>query len=245
MTSEGLGRSQIHLAAVLTGAPDEIMSLARTAERGRFDFVVLHQGGPDPLTTLAAVSGATERIGLVAAVDTESAEPFEVSRQLATLDHLSAGRAGWSVTGTETTTRAREFVALVHEFWDSWADDAVLADTDSGVYSDPGRIRSVDFAGDHFVARGLATLPAGRGRSPVLLSDSDFHDVSEFGGTPDQVADEMISRVQSAACAGFTVRADGLTEFVDSVVPVLVARGVFRTGYAGTTLREHLGLIGV
>jgi len=34
----------------------------------------------------------------------------------------------------------------------------------------------------------------------------------------------------------------GLDPFVDQVVPLLQERGVFRADYAGTTLRDHLGL---
>jgi hypothetical protein len=34
----------------------------------------------------------------------------------------------------------------------------------------------------------------------------------------------------------------GLSEFADTVVPELQRRGLFRTEYAGRTLREHLGL---
>jgi hypothetical protein len=35
---------------------------------------------------------------------------------------------------------------------------------------------------------------------------------------------------------------DSLDEFVDRVIPVLQRRGLFRTSYTGSTLREHLGL---
>jgi hypothetical protein len=38
------------------------------------------------------------------------------------------------------------------------------------------------------------------------------------------------------------VTADGLPAFVDEVVPILQRRGVFRTEYRGSTLREHYGL---
>jgi alkanesulfonate monooxygenase len=34
----------------------------------------------------------------------------------------------------------------------------------------------------------------------------------------------------------------GLNEFVDLVIPELTRRGIFRHSYAGTTLRDHLGL---
>jgi hypothetical protein len=35
---------------------------------------------------------------------------------------------------------------------------------------------------------------------------------------------------------------DGLNEFVDTVVPALQRRGLFRTAYEGRTLRAQLGL---
>ena len=34
----------------------------------------------------------------------------------------------------------------------------------------------------------------------------------------------------------------GLTDFVEQVVPILQKRGLYRTEYEGTTLRENLGL---
>jgi alkanesulfonate monooxygenase len=35
---------------------------------------------------------------------------------------------------------------------------------------------------------------------------------------------------------------EGLDDFVDGVVPLLQQRGLFRTEYSGSTLRDHLGL---
>jgi alkanesulfonate monooxygenase SsuD/methylene tetrahydromethanopterin reductase-like flavin-dependent oxidoreductase (luciferase family) len=58
---------------------------------------------------------------------------------------------------------------------------------------------------------------------------------------------ETINRfVQEDASDGFIllprITPDGIDEFADLVVPLLQERGVFRTDYGGTTLREHLGL---
>ncbi len=67
-----------------------------------------------------------------------------------------------------------------------------------------------------------------------------------FIGTPRQVAEEINSFVQNDASDGFILvphlTPGGLDDFVDKVVPELQERGVFRTEYAGSTLREHLGL---
>jgi hypothetical protein len=53
--------------------------------------------------------------------------------------------------------------------------------------------------------------------------------------------------VQADASDGFIlvphITPGGLDEFADTVVPLLQERGVFRSGYKGSTLREHLGLL--
>ncbi|WP_307814205.1 LLM class flavin-dependent oxidoreductase [Streptomyces sp. N35] len=88
--------------------------LARTAERGKFDFLFLAEGPrlrereglmhdldlvgrPDRLTVLNAVAAVTARLGLAATVNTTFSEPYELARRLSSLDHLSGGRAAWNV----------------------------------------------------------------------------------------------------------------------------------------------------
>ena len=68
----------------------------------------------------------------------------------------------------------------------------------------------------------------------------------QFVGTAEHVAAEIDRYVQSDACDGFILvphlTPHGLDEFVDTVVPLLQERGVFRTEYGGATLRDNLGL---
>ncbi|TAJ33845.1 MAG: LLM class flavin-dependent oxidoreductase [Reyranella sp.] len=65
-------------------------------------------------------------------------------------------------------------------------------------------------------------------------------------GTPAIIADQMEEWLTTNACDGFNVMfpylPGGLDDFVDKVVPELQRRGLFRTEYEGTTLRENLGL---
>jgi FMN-dependent oxidoreductase (nitrilotriacetate monooxygenase family) len=137
---EGKHRKPIHLAAHFPGVNnttvwtdpcagsqiefDSFVHLARTAERGLFDFFFLAEGlrlrehrgriydldvvgRPDTFIVLAALAGVTERIGLTGTINTTFNEPFEVARQFATLDHLSGGRAGWNmVTSSDVFTGA-------------------------------------------------------------------------------------------------------------------------------------------
>ena len=65
-------------------------------------------------------------------------------------------------------------------------------------------------------------------------------------GTPEQIADQLQEWLDNDAADGFNVLPpyfpDGLDEFVDLVIPELQKRGIYRTDYEGSTLREHLGL---
>ena len=124
----------------------------------------------EPLVLLSALATVTQHIGLVGSVSTSYSEPYNVARQFAALDHLSQGRAGWNVvtsTGggenfglaghrdhAERYCRAHEFVDVVTGLWDSWADDAFLADKASGRWADPDKLRVLHHRGEHFRVQG-------------------------------------------------------------------------------------------
>ncbi|PBC79796.1 FMN-dependent oxidoreductase (nitrilotriacetate monooxygenase family) [Streptomyces sp. TLI_235] len=65
-------------------------------------------------------------------------------------------------------------------------------------------------------------------------------------GTPEQIADHIETWFTQGAADGFNVMPpilpDGLTDFVEQVLPILRKRGLFREGYTGRTLRDHYGL---
>ncbi len=67
-----------------------------------------------------------------------------------------------------------------------------------------------------------------------------------FAGTPEQVADTIADWLDNGAADGFNVMPAvlpaGLEAFVEHVIPILQRRGLFRTEYAGPTLRDHYGL---
>ena len=172
------------------------VKLAQTAERAKFDFFFLAEGlrlreqrgkihdldvvgRPDTFTVLAALAAVTERIGLSGTINSTFNEPYEVARQFASLDHLSAGRAAWNVvTSWDAFTgenfrrggflaqedrydRAREFLHTARELWDSWDDDAIMADKESGRFldrSERGRLRPPRDASS--TSRVASTCPA-------------------------------------------------------------------------------------
>src|SRR5699024_11015241 len=132
---------------------------AQIAERGCLDAFFLADGqsaaiggvggGPawflEPVTTLTALARATEHIGLVTTISATFWPPFHAARLLASLDHISGGRAGINVVTSmgddearnhgmpalpphaERDARADEFIRVVNDLWDSVPADAVLS----------------------------------------------------------------------------------------------------------------------
>jgi N-acetyl-S-(2-succino)cysteine monooxygenase len=97
-------------------------SIARIAERGKFDLFFISDGlamDPgdhpsfvsrfEPMTLLAALSMVTRHIGLGATVSSSFSEPFNVARAFASLDHLSGGRAAWNVVTSTHDASAQNF----------------------------------------------------------------------------------------------------------------------------------------
>ncbi|SHN05497.1 NtaA/DmoA family FMN-dependent monooxygenase [Actinacidiphila paucisporea] len=200
--------------------------LARTAERAKFDFLFLaeglrlrEQGGrihdldvvgrPDTFTVLAALAAVTDRLGLAGTINSTFNEPYEVARQFASLDHLSAGRAAWNVvtswdefTGEnfrrggylareDRYERAAQFLTAVTVLLDSWRGDEIVADQESGTFlrdADAGqfahRVAQFDISGHFNVPRS----PQGR---PVIFQAGDSEQGREFAAS---AADAIFTR---------------------------------------------------
>ncbi|GAA0937374.1 NtaA/DmoA family FMN-dependent monooxygenase [Actinocorallia libanotica] len=215
--SDPESRSQIDFAS--------FVHLARTAERGRFDFFFLAEGlrlrelkgrihdldvvgRPESLTYLSALAGVTSRLGLAATVNSTFNEPYELARRLATLDHLSDGRAAWNVvtswdafTGenfrrggylaeSDRYERAKAMLRAARELWDSWDDDAILADRASGEFVRPGQ-GGFRYADRHFDISGGFTTPRGPQGHPVIIQAGDSDEGREFAASD---ADVVFSR---------------------------------------------------
>lgn len=172
--------------------------LAQIAERGCLDAVFFADGHSvrdpaagsgwflEPLTTLSAMARATTRIGLVTTISTTFYTPFHAARMLASLDHLSGGRAGWNVVTSmfdaearnhgleqmpshaERYSRAAEFVDTALALWDSWEPDALVLDR-AGMYADPAKVHPIRHRGEHFLVDGPLTVPRSPQGRPVLF----------------------------------------------------------------------------
>ena len=182
-----------------------IRRFARTLERGRFDafFMADHLAvlnmpiealkrshtvtSFDPLTLLPVLAVDTAHLGLIATASTTFEQPYLIARRFASLDHISAGRAGWNVVTTsnpdsalnfgleehmehdERYARAREFVDVVTGLWDSWADDAFERDVESGIYFDPQKLHVLNHKGRYLQVRGPLNIARPVQGWPVIV----------------------------------------------------------------------------
>ncbi|MEW4369622.1 LLM class flavin-dependent oxidoreductase [Paenibacillus kandeliae] len=180
---------------------------ALKAEEGKFDLVFIADGlfinekslphflnRFEPVTILSALAGVTSKIGLVGTISTSYSEPFTISRQLASLDHISGGRAGWNVVtspleGTalnysrdrhpshpERYKIAAEYLDVAKGLWDSWEEDAFVRDKESGVFFDPDKLHTLNHKGEYFSVQGplnIARTPQGQ---PVIFQAGSSED---------------------------------------------------------------------
>ncbi|MFH7564779.1 LLM class flavin-dependent oxidoreductase [Oceanimonas smirnovii] len=172
--------------------------LAQTAERGKLDAVFFADGQStgnvadgsywflEPLTAMAAMSRATDRIGFISTVSSTFFTPFHAARMMASLDHISNGRMGWNVVTSmfdvearnhgyeampahaERYRRAEEFVNAVLKLWDSWAADALVMDR-AGHYADPDKVNPINHNGEFFLVDGPLNVPRPPQGHPVLF----------------------------------------------------------------------------
>jgi FMN-dependent oxidoreductase (nitrilotriacetate monooxygenase family) len=153
---------------------------------------------PEPLTLLSAVAAVTDRLGLIGTASTTYSEPYNLARQFASLDHLSGGRAGWNIVTTgaadaahnfglaehpvhaERYARAEEYLEVVTKLWDSWEDEALVADPESGVFADDTLVHPVGHVGRHFAVGGPLNLPRSPQGRPVYVQAGSSDDGRGF-----------------------------------------------------------------
>ncbi|MGY4976744.1 LLM class flavin-dependent oxidoreductase [Streptomyces sp. 900105755] len=187
------------------------IELARLAESAKFDSLFLADGPAlngtgefrppgqlEPLTLLTVLSQATSRIGLIATVSSTYNEPYNLARRLASVDHVSGGRAGWNIVtsaGADEAAnfglvdrpghalryaRADEFLQVAKALWDSWESEAVVADKATGRYADPARLHRLDHRGTHFSVAGPLNVERPPQGYPLLVQAGSSEDGKDF-----------------------------------------------------------------
>jgi FMN-dependent oxidoreductase (nitrilotriacetate monooxygenase family) len=183
--------------------------IARVLEEARFDLVFVPDslavprslgnsfdpavqwgsGTPrlDPMPVITIMAAATRHLGVAATMSTGYQDPFNLARGMATLDHLTAGRAGWNVVTSFQDAeaqnygqdklpprearyeRAEEFLEVTTRLWDSWSDQALIRDKASGVFGRPDQVEAIDHVGKYFKVQGPLGVPRSPQGYPVII----------------------------------------------------------------------------
>ncbi|WP_256256328.1 LLM class flavin-dependent oxidoreductase [Streptomyces sp. MUSC 14] len=227
--------------------------------------------GPDALDVLCRVAPATRRIGLVPTIPAARAEPVRVRDAVVTLDWVSGGRAGWrgDVSGkkegeAEEGESLRGCCVRVVDATEGHSRAVAARCADVALV----RVARPEEAAA--VRTELRELAAESGRGPdalrvlvsllIDLGDGEYAAEPGYGGGgprptargplyrggPVDLAELVAGWHAGGAADGFHLvpvepRRD-LERLVNGTVGLLQHRGLFRTFYPGSTLRDHLGL---
>lgn len=151
----------------------------------------------EPLTLLSAVATHTKHLGLIGTASSTYNSPFNLARRFGSLDQISHGRAGWNVvtsfdTGTSRNYgldehldyatrygRALEAVQVIRGLWDSYEDDAFVADVENDLFLDPTKLHALNHRGENFRVDGPLNLSRSPQGQPVIFQAG----ISEEGKT--------------------------------------------------------------
>lgn len=140
----------------------------------------------EAITLISALAAVTSRLGVIATSTTTYQEPFNLARQISTIDQLSGGRAGWNLVTSqidaeagnygaerhmdhdERYRRAEEFFDVCAGLWDGWDEDALVIDKKAAIYSDVTRFHVLNHRGKYFSVKGPLNLPRPPQGRPVI-----------------------------------------------------------------------------
>lgn len=195
---------------------DHQIRYAKLAEDAKFDGIFLPdtpaalgksflrkpRRGLDPVVTLAAIAMHTKHLGLISTAQSLQGHPYLVARSIATLQHVSKGRAGWNIVTSqddymlealglppeakldrdERYAKAAESVEIVTALWDSLPKNAITADKENDVYIDPALTHPIDYKGKYYSSKGVLQL-TGRyeGERPLLFQAGISPESRRFG----------------------------------------------------------------
>lgn len=170
-------------------------------EAARPDFVILaheHESGQiapprlEALVNSAWITGIIKTPCVVAGLPGLHSIPFHVARALSAIDFLSEGRAGWmpltaeaarfdaaygatlaGIVPAEAVARQDDFIHATQALWDSWDDDALILNKESGEYLDSTKVRRVNYRGPFYSTMGPLNAARPPQGYPLLFRDAD------------------------------------------------------------------------
>lgn len=142
----------------------------------------------DPFLQVPAMALVTEHLGFGVTAALTYEQPYALARKFSTLDHLTKGRVAWNVVTSylnsaavnlgltqqighdERYDLADEFIDVTYKLWEgSWDEDAVVADRERGVYTDPTKVHPIGHQGKYYTVPGIHLSEPSPQRTPVIF----------------------------------------------------------------------------
>jgi long-chain alkane monooxygenase len=180
----------------------------------------------DPAVLIPILAYVTEHLGFALTENILQEPPYTFARKMSTLDHLTGGRIAWNIVTSflpgagrnlgypgfpdheERYARAEDYVTAVCKLWEaSWDDDAVVADRERGVYTEPSRVHTIDHVGPYYSVPGPHLTEPSPQRTPFLFSAAASGVGISFAGKHAEVlftsvgTAEGISKLRASAVA--------------------------------------------
>ena len=200
----------------------------RTADRAGIDLAFLGDSFASRTLEAAAIAARaaarTDNIGLVPTITVTHTEPFHISKQIASLDFASHGRAGWQVEvspGAEQAAlfgrkaeqdngslwrEADEAIEVVTRLWDSWEDDAEIRDVESGRFIDRDKLHYIDFEGENFSVKGPSITPRSPQGQPLVVIRGDSEESVSVVAARADIVRIVADTVEDAATTAARIR---------------------------------------
>ncbi|MGW4582532.1 LLM class flavin-dependent oxidoreductase [Rhodococcus sp. YH1] len=186
-------------------APLSPRALGGLLDASGVDFVVLGGDVLDPESAVesafdasvaaAVLSAHTDGVGFVVPADPRVHHPYNLSRRLASLDHVSGGRVGWLVGArslAEDSVESRvaasvDAVVVARKLWESWPAESIVADPERGVFVESERITFIDHEGVFSVSGPLNVPEPPQLKPPVLWRPHSESELETALGVADVV----------------------------------------------------------
>jgi FMN-dependent oxidoreductase (nitrilotriacetate monooxygenase family) len=152
----------------------------------------------DPTLVIPMMAAVTRDLGFATTLSATYYPPYMAARKFTTLDWLTDGRIAWNIVtsfhGGEAANfgledlikhgdryaRAHEYMEVVTKLWDSWDDDAIVMDPETGIYADPSKVHPINHVGEHFQVPGFSPAIPGPQHYPVLFQAGSSPDGRDF-----------------------------------------------------------------
>src|ERR1700687_560460 len=198
----------------------------------------------EPTTLIAALSTVTRGIGLGATASTSFSEPYNVARTFATLNHISGGRAAWNIVTSSHNAAALNFsqerlhehdlryeianevVDVVKGLWDTWDQDAIVADKTTGVFLDKSKVHPLDHKGRFYSVKGPLNIEHCPHGNPLIVQAGGSPPGQELSARTADLVFSVVNGHQPSAKAAYDDLKRRLAKYGRAPEPLPILPGV-------------------